>query len=294
MEQEFSKAPSFNDTNLNSPVNEFALGLCALKDDIYYGSGTAVVIGRYLAITAKHVIEDFVSHFDSVKLPEEGTVDHDASFNLQAFRILENGSSGKLYDITKIWYCKFSDLALVRLSPRTGDDSVWRLPKLDLRVPAVGSRLSSFGHRNPSIERSGGNISWTVDSKTSVGEVREIHDERRDSSRMQFPCFQTNARFDGSMSGGPVFTDEGNLCGLICSNMPPFSEDEEHISYVVSLWPLMGLELDMPRAGHPADSKYTVYELARDGFINTVGWEDIEVHRNDLGVVTQVKMKKSN
>lgn len=79
---------------------------------------------------------------------------------------------------------------------------------------------------------------------TSVGTVVEIHDERRDNFSITWPCFRVNARFDGGMSGGPVFNEAGELCGLVCACMPPGEPGGDHVSYVTSLWPMLAIELD--------------------------------------------------
>lgn len=60
----FLKEPAFNNTGLDSPITEFALAIKAHKDDHYYASGSAVIIGQNLAITAQHVIDDFFREFE--------------------------------------------------------------------------------------------------------------------------------------------------------------------------------------------------------------------------------------
>ena len=52
---------------------------------------------------------------------------------------------------------------------------------------------------------------------TSVGEVTNVYPMGRDSSMMPGPCFATNARYEGSMSGGPAFNDDGHLVGIVSS-----------------------------------------------------------------------------
>jgi hypothetical protein len=111
--------------------------------------------------------------------------------------------------------------------------------------------------------------------------VKEIHFKKRDSSSLSFPCFQTNARFDSSMSGGPVFSQSGNLCGIICSSMPPFNESEEHVSYAACLWPLMGTIIDIDRYNHPHGLKYPLLELAQENILNTLNWEKVKIYLDD-------------
>ena len=49
-----------------------------------------------------------------------------------------------------------------------------------------------------------------------------------------------------------MFNAAGHLCGMICSALPPTSDDEEHVSYVVSVWPAMAIMIELDRVGHPS------------------------------------------
>jgi hypothetical protein len=122
-------------------------------------------------------------------------------------------------------------------------------------------------------------IEYTTNPYTASGVVEEVHDERRDSYRLPFPCFRTNARFDRGMSGGPVFSEEGYLCGIICSSMPPElgNEDGEHVSYVASLWPSMGIVVAYDREGYPHGVFYPAMELATGGFIAAIDAAKVSV-----------------
>ena len=100
----------------------------------------------------------------------------------------------------------------------------------------------------------------------TVGEVKCVHAERRDSVRLFFLCFQVNARFDGGMSGGPIVSDRGNLCGIVCSNLPPSEPDGEHVSYAATLWPLMALQININLAGQVQDQFYPLKDLAAKEF----------------------------
>jgi hypothetical protein len=84
----------------------------------------------------------------------------------------------------------------------------------------------------------------------SIGEVRKVYYARRDSSHLPFPCYQVSARFDRNMSGGPVFDEDGLLCGIVCNGMEDrpaaeavcnVIEDEaeaEPVSHAAALWPI--------------------------------------------------------
>lgn len=292
---QFSKEPTFNKTGLDSPITEFALAIKAHKDDHYYASGSAIIIGQHLAITAQHVIDDFYREFEGEYLDATPNSEVAGTFHLQLFQILNNGKSGLIWNVTRLWSCNYTDIAVLRLSPTTQEalDYKWRSPKIDLIPPKVGERVSCFGYTKPIVAKTDNQIEWQVDSRTSIGEVKEVHDQKRDNCRLTFPCFQTNARYDGAMSGGPVFKDSGRLCGIICSNLPPSADDEDHVSYVTSLWPLMGIKIDIDRKGHPIGIKYPMLELARDKFIHAEGWERIILVPDHTGNIVKVGLKQT-
>lgn len=288
--KKLSKEPAFNATGLDSPITEYVLAIKAHRDDKFYASGSAIIIGHNLAITAQHVIDDFVREFEGNHIDAPPNSEVAFSFNLQLIHILNNGKSGQIWNVTRLWACNFTDIAVLRLSPTTQEalEYKWRPPKIDLIPPKVGERISCFGYRDPKIKKISNKIEWQVDSRTSIGEVTAVHDQKRDSCRLSFPCFQTNARYDGAMSGGPVFKDTGKLCGIICSNLPPSEDGEDHVSYVTSLWPLMGMKIDIDRIGHPKSIKYPMLELARDKFIHADGWERVTLVSDQDGNIIQV------
>lgn len=293
--QRFSKEPTFNGTDLDSPITEFALGIMAHRGGEYYASGSAIVIGQGIAITAQHVIDDFFRKFEGNYLDAAPNGEVEGTFHLQLFQILNKGQSGLIWNVTRLWSCNFTDIAVLRLSPTSQEalNHKWRLPIIDLMPPEVGERVSCFGYRNPKTTAIVNMIEWQVDSKTSIGEVKAVHNQKRDNCRLPFPCFQTNARYDGAMSGGPVFKDTGKLCGIICSNLPPSVDGEEHVSYVTSLWPLMGLKIDIDRNGYPKNIKYPMLELARDKFVHADGWERITIAPDQDGNIVKVGLKQA-
>ncbi len=101
----------------------------------------------------------------------------------------------------------------------------------------------------------------------SIGVVRDIFEMRRDQ-HLPFPCYQVSARFDGGMSGGPVFDETGSLCGLVCSNIDSSHLEGEPISYVTTLWPLFCNVVNGDRGDkYPQGVSYPAIELARGGQI---------------------------
>jgi Trypsin-like peptidase domain len=275
---EYSKEPSFKETGLASPITEIALALTASKDGVWRPSGTAVVIGPHLAITAKHVIEDYWKKYEGIQIEAEvgERIDEAGSFHIFAFQVLEEGKTGALWEVTRIWLSPFTDVAFIRLTPysEAARKYKWRVANINLLPPEVGTRISGFGYHSSAISvkesERGIEIEWKDSPTTTIGEVIEVFQERRDPIMLPFPCFRTNARFDGGMSGGPIFNEQGNLCGIICS-------------YVASLWPSMATEIDMDREDFPKNIYYPVLELAQYKHIQAKNWEKIVVLKKPDG-----------
>lgn len=167
---------------------------------------------------------------------------------------------------------------------------------LNLRPPAIGSRIVGFGYHSASgrvrIDEHGTrHIEIDADGAATVGEVRDIHELRRDQ-RLDFPCYQVNARFDGSMSGGPLMNDNGHVCGIICSSLPSDDPNIEHACYAATLWPLMGLSIDISTSGDPQSRSYPLLDLARDKVIAALGWEQVLVRETATAGLYEVSLRQ--
>jgi hypothetical protein len=285
---------SYKETGLRSVITEFALELTSLKDDYWHSSGTAIIIGPHLAITTKHVIEDYWRTFEQKRLKNN----INGTFSIQAFQGIDEGKDGALWDVTKVWLSPFTDIAFLRLTPASANafSYTWRIPVMNLMPPQVGSRIAGFGYHSPQITiMASDNINevhWRSSPTTTIGKVIEIHERRRDAGMLMFPCFRVDARFDGGMSGGPIFNEIGQLCGIICSSFPPIEGETENVSFVTSLWPSMGTMIDLDREGLQAGTYYPVLELAKQKVIRAVNWERIILIKDSSGAIQQVGLRK--
>ncbi|GAB6082426.1 hypothetical protein JCM30471_13400 [Desulfuromonas carbonis] len=151
----FSKEPTFTSTGLNSPITEFALGIVAHKDGKYYADGSAIIIAPYIAITAQHVINGFFRDFEGNDIDAPPNSKLAGTFHLQLFQILDSGKSGLIWNVTQLWSCSYTDIAIMRLTPTTREaaEYKWRLPRIDLIPPKLGERISCFGYRHPKIQQ---------------------------------------------------------------------------------------------------------------------------------------------
>lgn len=269
--KKISKKPSFNTNKQFNIITEFSLALTTQKGDKSYASGTAVIIAPYLAITAKHVLEDYYNFYDRISI-EKKTGEFSGTFYLFAFQTLNNIKDDGVWSITRLWPCQETDLCLLMLTPYsdTAKNYKWRCPPLNFSLPKVGDRMAAFGYSKTKIDKEFNSLFY--ETSTAVGEVIEVHEKMRDSARLNFPCFMVNAKFDGGMSGGPVFNENGQLCGLICSNLPPASIHEPHVSYVTLLKPFLETLIDIPYQELGKVGIYPAMKLIDHNIIHGVGY----------------------
>ncbi|MBX2969909.1 MAG: trypsin-like peptidase domain-containing protein [Cyclobacteriaceae bacterium] len=268
---------------------DFGLCLCAFKNSEYIPSGTAVMVGPCLAMTARHVVEDFLRVFDGKKYFEGNPKKDTGTFSTMVI----NPKSEAKWAVQQFYFLvEGVDVAFLKLAPQNqmAKDRVNIFATIDLSMPKIGDKIFAFGFVDTQTiaeKKSEDHISFGNGMSRSLayseGVVKEVHQQYRDLSRLKFPCFQTNARFDGGMSGGPVLNENGIVIGLVCSNLPPSSIEEEHVSYVSLLWSSMLISISLPFPEFELDKDYPVLFLAKHKIINVIGWEKCFLEKNDSG-----------
>ena len=300
MEGTAGESATFVPVTNKHALAEVTLALAAGRGNQVHPSGTATIIGYRLAITAKHVIDDYWNAFEWKKIvePPLGTPsDKTTSYTVIAVNNVPKIDEIALWYVTKVWCSNFTDIALLYFQP--GSPAAlqhdWKFPVLNVLPPKEGSLVTGFGYQSSQIEieeMDGGiGIDWNNVPTVTTGRVVEVHKQRRDTGMLNFPCFRVNARFDGGMSGGPVFNEAGELCGVICSGYPPI-EDQEHVSYAASLCPLMGTMLSYDPAGKRTDTSYLTAELATQGRITTRNLEKLRFIENEDGHIFRIDVLK--
>lgn len=293
MAEEF-REPIFQQAQLDDIMREYTLALMAVADGEWFPSGTATIIGPRFALTAKHVIDDYIERF--------------GKFSCLAANVLERGTIGALWSLVNFYSSPFTDISLLFLKPVTGskpaEEYNWaKCPVMNLAPPEVGSVIGGFGYPNSEVEHlnvEGGKedssgivrLIWRDKPSITTGEVIDVFYDRRDTVRMNFPGFQTNARFDGGMSGGPVINSNGELCGIISSAYEPYEEGDQWASFVSSLWPLMGLQLDIPIKDLNPLEPYLLDDLAEIGYIKSLNQDKVRILMNPDGTVNRVAFKR--
>ena len=279
----FSKEPKFTKHNSDGVVTSVALQLLAIRllpegGCDYDPRGTAVLLSSGFALTASHVVKDTINNF--------GITNDGAQFTMVACQVIGNGNTGVLFSIREITLVPNTDLALLRISLYSKPPEWYQhtAAAFSLMIPRIGDRMSAFGYCAPEVKVDPKDIMIDRTPATSVGEVTDVHALSRDKYLAPWPCFTTNARYEGSMSGGPVFNDEGHVCGIISTCMKGHDGLPDY-SVVSLLWPLMGVEIQERIDGETDLKKYTIRRLAERGvYHNIIGWEHTDIVKDEEGL----------
>lgn len=132
-----------------------------------------------------------------------------------------------------------SDLALLRAGMvRVADQKPLLFPclRLSARLPRVGTKISAVGYARLSVTsdiRTPDLREVTIDPNFhfTSGEITQVFPEGRDRLMLPTACFETSARFDPGMSGGPVMDEEGAVCGVVASGIDPDGSGAGYVSY---------------------------------------------------------------
>ncbi|MDE0334451.1 MAG: serine protease [Defluviicoccus sp.] len=219
------------------PTQMAVMPVVAMKGDYVRAVGTCFAISSQgLVLTARHVIED------ALEIDAEGKM-ADPGMGIGALYAAETGEDDKLGGLLpgrRLHFTNDLDIALMQLNlpiaRATGKPLRMPALRLGTRIPRVGEHCAGIGYHAMDWQRSTGIHTHHVKQKyaASQGRVREVHLDRRDDFRLKFPCFRTDCKFVGGMSGGPVIEFRtGAAVGVICSGFAVPEEESPILGKLV-------------------------------------------------------------
>ena len=238
-----------------------------------------------LWVTARHVIEDAIKNHRDAHIyllwtdPEVST--EAAPSWLDSEDVPDSPLRlGALVPVTRFTKDDSggSDLALLRAGMlRDGEPHMFPVCRLSARVPRTGTRVLAMGYARSNVAADTETtrvrrIAFARSLSVSTGEVLQVYREGRDTFRdldgrprgtMPTVCFQTSARFDGGMSGGPVMDENGAICGIVSTGG---AFDDCSFASATPLLFTLGVPHD------DEDDVLTVYQLAQAGVVAVDGY----------------------
>lgn len=258
-----------------SLVQRAIMPLVHLVGDEFRSVGTCFAISPDgLCLTARHVIEEiWPGPVSDGRQPtdDDGTI---YALYVDPDTPVEGGDLfGGLLPVMKVHLVDQLDIAALSLNlpVRVDTDEPIRLAvlRLGLNVPVLNAQSVAFGYHSISWQRDNpSHASVTQSFSASRGLVEELHIPCRDSVVLPFPCFRTSARYDGGMSGGPVFTDDGLVRGVVCSSIQQITDEQGHVSYVSLIAPAMCLRMSAKATPSATEGTFFVAEFVKGGAVS--------------------------
>jgi S1-C subfamily serine protease len=264
------------------------LALAAETADGLFPSGSAVLISDRLAITARHVIDDYLARFG---MTPAGTYAFNivgaCAFSRDDWSVKWTFRTTATAEGSDEMKTPTSDLTLLALPPAGPPIKGIRCPTLRLVPPGSGEKVVNLGCHSSNVRRTvtGENVldEWRDERTISTGVIHEVFHQRRDSSMMPFPCFVSDAFSANGMSGGPVFDLEARLCGVLSTGVAD-AESGEHASTLSSVWPALVIPIEADLVGSEMTSPCFLYDAVLRGLVKADGLERFQVSYHSPGI----------
>lgn len=217
-------------TDLNSAI----MPVLVMGPELLVCVGTAFnIVGDGILVTARHVVLEALS-----------VCDKNPGSHICALWVASGEGHEDVPDLLggpvhvfEIVVNDETDLALLQIRI-TQNGEVVPIPalKLSTRIPKVGSRVLGFGYTKYQVQKDEATpelreIAVEHAFHASGGAVTQVWPGGRDSVMLPTACFETSARFDHGMSGGPVFGEDGRVCGVVSSGVDENEDSEGYISF---------------------------------------------------------------
>jgi hypothetical protein len=261
---------TFKPTGLDSVIGRYTLQLVTERGGVVHSMGSAVLFAPGMAMTARHVLDECGKAYGWSK-------ENHGDFVMHA---LQYGSATTVFQhsVARVFTDAVCDIAVLLL--RSPVESVPdAFPALSLLPPSRGEVVCAFGYPGGAVV-DGQAIQVSPNGHTSRGEVLDVFVKGRDRILAPFPCFSTNLRFDDAMSGGPVFNQAGQVCGLVSRHMA--LEADQHYSLVALLWPASAIEVEIVWEKHPGRSKHPMLDFFR--WRSAVGVNQVQIADGTVGL----------
>jgi hypothetical protein len=164
-----------------------------------------------------------------------------------------------------------------------------RMP-IGMETPKLGDHCLALGYSDLRIgEVTDVSAGAFLHLSSSRGKIEVVYPSRRDSNKITFPSFQTDAFYEHGMSGGPVLSVSCRVIGIVSTCMESTEEGVPHTSHVALMAGL--LELPVPIEG---SSEIKIAELASQGLVSVEGIASVLTRSDGQTTVTWPEIGNSS
>jgi hypothetical protein len=281
-----------------NPLAAGIFPLCAVAEERFFPLGTAFVIGRQgIVASAMHNIDEALTYqragntlAQMLQLPSHYTMKEvglsllhhlqDGQRMQVNFWPLESGNPAPPSDLffgSAIFQTSFGYLAL-SLSPA--------VPRIGSRVICVGYEQMEFpGNGIPVTDIQSGKFDWETQTKIKLraveGTVKAIFVPRFSLGFVNASCILLDCNVGHGQSGGPVFNENGYVCGVISAGTERYFGIPG--SLISLLHPVLMNEIDFGAdiGGVRINARHPMLALIRNGSISTDGTEQLSTAERD-------------
>ena len=271
------------------------IGIGPNEDLLCYGS--CFIAWPHMAITAKHVVEELLKHDPGIALGKP------CKYEYWVTQVTWDGDENNyvVWTIDSIATSPHSDIAIIwlkSLDENAARYKEWKTVPITFDPPAIGVTVRAFGLHTVRFDGSRVNadgkfehIEVKFERSISTGIVKQHYWEGRDKGLYSFPCLEVDAKFEHGMIGGLMINEYSQVCGIVCGSLPAISPDEEHISYVSMLWPMMAVPVDARLIpGGVESARYRLQDLSARGIFVPTGWDRVLIEDTiDAGVPLTIR-----
>jgi hypothetical protein len=254
------------------PLQQVIMPVLALHEGEVDVRGTAFSLGRDLALTATHVVE------------QGAAVDEVALLHVQVGPVAGTAHATLLPVEQVTAHPEQTDIAVLRVDPprdRNGKPFQLQPLRVGAAPPAIDERCVILGYTHERRMVSRDEV-LMMQPHLHVSDGTVVDHYLNGAALCRFPCFQIDGRADHQMSGGPVMSaaPDGKLVvrGIVSTGVEVMAEDRP-LSFASITMPALALDplTDSGRGPEPT----FLYDLATEGWIPVVDLERVDFDRTD-------------
>ena len=280
------------------PISAGVAPLFVATNGFLHPLGTAFMISSLrIILTAHHNLLFALGYHRSAQRARDAVVDESQENysldDLNLYVLLQgfdpDGSpQTKLWSVVSTVTPRPADLAYGLLGRSEDDPFRFLTLPLSPAVPRCGSRVWSVGYCKIEVPQGGiplaeiadGSFNWEEDYSHRLmvfeAEVDLVFSRRLAKGFVEGPCVRINTVIPHGLSGGPVISDQGYVCGINTSGSSIFFDQPSSLVSILYPSMLSRLELLAFNALDPTESSpvgVSIFDLVKLGKIATDGSE---------------------